>query len=166
MNILLHNLLDLLEEEAWLLESLLSVLRKEKKAIVCARIGDLNKACKEKENLILKIRIIEEQRVNILKKLAGCFDISQEALTVTGLSRLIEKPLSDRLGRCFSKLLFLTESIHEINRNNEGLIEHSIDLVRASMVMLEDLIAPGSVYYKNGKSQPGGHTGRVLSGLL
>ena len=66
MNFLLDNLLDVLNEEMGFYRQLILSLQKEKKAVVDSKIEVLNEAGKEKENQLLKIRILEEERVKII----------------------------------------------------------------------------------------------------
>ena len=61
MELLLNDLLGLLEGEIGLYASMLLALQKEKKAIVDSNHEELNETSREKENLFLKIQILEEQ---------------------------------------------------------------------------------------------------------
>ena len=63
MDVLLNQFIDLIEDETGLCRSLLSVLQKEKQAIVDSELMALNETSKTKENLLLKIRILEEERM-------------------------------------------------------------------------------------------------------
>ena len=164
MKILINRLTSLLEEETELLEALLSVLQGEKNALICARLNKLNEACKEKENLILKVRILEEQRVHVLQELSELSGYSPGVITLAGLAGLAEGDDSTRLTVCRSNLLSLTESIRELNNSNRSLLNYSIGLVRTSLSFLDNFICPKPLYYNNGRLQAIDKSGRVFSG--
>ena len=166
MDLLLKKLLGLLEEETTLLESLLRVLQNEKGAVVDSNIKALDKATKEKENLILKIRILEEQRMHLMERVADVLDHPAQFLTVTQLSQLVEAPYSNRLKECCSNISALTQSIQDLSDTNKGLLVHSLELVRDSLSLFDNLMAPPPVYYRTGKIHANGQTGKVLSGKM
>jgi len=161
---LLDKFLDLLNEEIHLYESLLSTFQKEKQAVIESNLEALNESVKEKENLFLKIRILEEQRMAFLERLSDTLEQPARSLTLTTLSRLLEDPYAARIRNCQSSFLSLAQSIQEINLSNKALLHHSLNLVRSSLNLLNDLIPANPVYYPSGKMHPGDQSGRVLSG--
>ena len=166
MNELLEKFLALLEGETCLYESLLSVLQKEKRAVVNSALNDLNETVKEKENLALKIRILEEERIRTTEKLANSLGYPSHPLTLTDLSELVEEPYATRLGESRSILLSLTQSIQEINQSNRGLLSHSLELVKGSISLLNNLMHSNPVYYRSGQVQMGDQSGKILSGRV
>ncbi|MBW1700769.1 MAG: flagellar protein FlgN [Deltaproteobacteria bacterium] len=164
MDLLLNKLLGLLEEETGFYRSLLSVLQKEKKAVVDSKLDELNEAGKEKESLLLKIRILEEERLRIQERLADSLGYEPQGLTLTKLSQLVGEPYSTRLKVCYSNLLTLIPGIREINHSNKSLLTHSLELVRGSLALLNNFVASNAVYYRTGKMQSGDQSGNVLSG--
>lgn len=164
MKILISRLKCLLEEETEILEAFLSVLRDENDSLAGAQLNKLNKACKAKENLILKIRILEEQRRHVLHELSKILDSSMEIITIARLSDLAERDDADRLMKCRSNLLSLAKSIEELNASNRSLLNNSINFVRTSLFFLDNLIYPGNLYYSNGRLRQIGQSGRFFSG--
>ncbi len=164
MDSLLKKLLGLLEEETDLYRSLLSILQKEKKAVVASQLEELNEAGKEKESLILKIRILEEQRLRVQGRLADSLRYDPQDLTLTKLSQLVGEPYSIRLKICYSNLLTLIPSIREINHSNKSLLTHSLELVRGSLTLLNNFAASNAVYHRTGEMKMSGKSGNVLSG--
>jgi len=163
---LLDKFLGLLNEEIGLYESLLMTLQKEKKSVVDSNLKQLNESSKEKENLFLKIRILEEQRLTILGSLGQKLGKPAHTLTLTELSRLLEDPYATRIRNCQSSFLSLAQSIKEINLSNQTLLHHSLDLVRGSLSLLNDLIPSNPIYYRSGKIHTSDQGGRVLSGKI
>lgn len=166
MDILLNRLIGLVEEETDLYGALLSVLQKEKEAVVSSDLKELNEGSKQKESLILKIRILEEQRLTLLKKLADSLGHSSQYLTLTQVYQVVDEPYSSRLRESSSNLSALVQSIQEVNHTNKALLIHSIELVRGSLSLLHNLIASNPVYHHTGKVQTGDQSGKVLSGKI
>ena len=75
MEHLLKKLLGLLEHATELYQSLFAVVQQEKDAVVGLNLQQLNQACKAKDNLLLKLRILEEQREQLMDKLASDFKL-------------------------------------------------------------------------------------------
>jgi len=166
MELLLNDLLGLLEGEIGLYASMLLALQKEKKAIVDANHDELNETSREKENLFLKIRILEEQRLSVLEKLARNLGQPAQDLTLNKLSQLVQEPQSTQLVDYHSTFLSLAQSIQEINLSNKALLTHSLDLVNGSLSLLSDLLSSSSVYYRTGKMEAGDQSGKLLSGKI
>ena len=102
MKLLLNEFLSILEGEISIYASLLLALQKEKKAIVGSNLEELNETCRQKENLFLKIRILEEQRLITMDKLAENMGQSPRELTLTKLAQSVEEPQSTQLADCHS----------------------------------------------------------------
>lgn len=160
------NLLDLLDGEAAHYRSLLPVLEREKEAIIEPNLGELGKTGKKKEALLLKIRIIEEQRQIMIKDLAKSLGCSPHDLTITKLAELVEEPYSARFKSLCSDLLPLAKTIRDVNNGNKALIRHSVELIRSSFAFLNNLITANAVYYRSGRMQQNDHSGKVLCGSI
>ena len=65
---------------------------KGKKPIVDSNHEELNETSREKENLFLKIRILEEKRLPVLEKLARNLGQPAQDLTLSKLSQLVQEP--------------------------------------------------------------------------
>jgi len=164
MKILINRLTCLLEEEIELLEALLAILLDEKNSLVYAQLNKLNEACKAKENLILKIRILEEQRLHVLHEFSKLSGRSLENITLEKLSELAGEVESTRLAECRSNLLSLIKSIGDLNNSNRSLLNYSIGLVRTSLSFLDNFIYQGPLYYSNGRLCTIDKSGRFFSG--
>ena len=166
MDLLFNKLLCLLEDETEFYRFLLLVVQKENRAVVDLKLKELNEATKEKENLFLKIRILEEQRQRMLERVADSIGCPLHGLTLSKLSQLIEEPYSTRLKDCRSNLLALIQSIQEVNNSNKFLIMHSLKLVGSSLSLLENLITPLPIYCSTGKTQINDQSGKLLSAQI
>ena len=160
------SFLDLLDGEATLYRTLLSVLQEEKKAIIDANLGELGETGKKKEELLLKIRTIEEQRQIMTKDLAESLKCSPRDLTITKLADFVEAPYAVRFKRLCSDLLPLAKTIRDINDGNKALLRHSVELVRSSFAFLNNLITANTVYHSSGRMQQTNQSGKVLRGSV
>jgi hypothetical protein len=97
MERLLNNLIGLLEHAAELYQSLFAVVQNEKNAVVDLDLQQLNEACKAKDNLLLKLRILEEQREQIMVRMADEIGCSPQGLTLTQLSLLVDESYARKL---------------------------------------------------------------------
>ena len=164
LNVLLNEFFKLLEHETELYLSLLAVIEKEKRAVIASNLAKLNEAVKVKDNLLLKLRIVDEQRNHLLRKLADQLEQPLETLNLMKLSRLVEAPHGSRLERYRSKLLTLIAKIQDANERNRALFSHSLELVKGSINLLNNLMASSPVYFRTGDLQRHDQTGKILYG--
>ena len=162
MNSSVQQLVALLEKEANLYQALLSLIFDERNALIDSDLARLNAAGKEKENLYLKLRILEEQRSQLLTQLARMMACPSSELTLSRLSQKLTTPYADRLNDCSRNLVSLLEKVQKASRHNKGLFNHSIELIRGSFNLFSNLLASGPVYYRTGDIQKSNHTGAFL----
>ena len=166
MDVLLDQLTQLLNQEAGLYESMAAVIDKEKEAAIRTELNRLIETRKEKENILLKLRIVEDQRTRIVAKMADDLGYLPHDLTLTKISQLVDDPYAKRLKDCSAKLSFLISRLQEANRNNRQLFEHSLDLLRGSFNLLNDLMEANPVYHRTGNIQNSNSTGRLVYGEI
>ena len=162
----LEKFIGLLAQQTELYRSLLTVIDDEKNAVIAANLEKLNEAGKIKENLLLKLRILEEQRKHLLDKLAKHLSQPAQILTLAKLSELAGPPHSHRLAHCREVLLDLIGRIRQANADNRDLFAHSLNLVRASVNLMNSLMSSSQVYFRTGNIQCHDHTGKVLFGEI
>ncbi len=166
MNFILNNLLSLLEEEMGLYQSLLLVLQIEKDVFVKAELQALEKVTKNKENLLRELGKLETQRMRVMAKLAASLACPLQEFTLKKLVRLIHDPYASRLKNCASNLTAVLRRVQQTNENNKTLFKHSIDLVKSSLVLLQNLSTGHYVYHPSGELQNGTLNGRIISGAI
>jgi flagellar biosynthesis/type III secretory pathway chaperone len=166
MDALFEKLIGLLESQTGLYGALLKTLQAEKAAALNSDLDPLNRAVKEKENVLLKIRILEEQRLNLLGQVAGIIGAPADQLTLKRLAQQLPEPYAARVRTCRSNLVSLTQSIQELNNSNRKLFRRSLELVKGSINLLGRLRSPAPVYCQTGKIGTAMSGGRVLSGSV
>jgi flagellar biosynthesis/type III secretory pathway chaperone len=165
-HLILEKFLGLLEQQTELYGLLLTVIDDEKNAVLAANLVKLNEAGKAKENLLLKLRILEEQRKHLLDKLAAHLKQPVETLTLAKLSYLVGQPHAHRLADCRSILLNLIGKIRQANEDNRDLFAHSLNLVRASVNLINSLMSSSPVYFRTGNIHCRDHIGKILYGEI
>ena len=164
MEHLLDKLLESLEHATELYQSLFQVVQNEKDAVVGLNLQQLNEACKAKDNLLLKLRILEERRVQLMNRFAAELGRSPQGLTLTELSRLVDESYAERLRERSTDLQALIHTLQDATRKNKFLMSHSLQLVQSSYNLLNNLTSANPVYYRSGNVQNNGQTGKLLSG--
>ncbi|MBW2411194.1 MAG: flagellar protein FlgN [Deltaproteobacteria bacterium] len=164
LNGLLNELSGLLHQETELYGALLALMDNEKQAVIATNSEKLNEITKAKENLLLKLRILDEQRSHLLRKLADVLGQPENALSLKNLSNMVEAPHASRLRRSRTKLLSLITEVQAANSQNRALFTHSLELVRGSMNLLNNLMTSNPVYFRTGDLQQHHQTGNILHG--
>ena len=164
MEHLLKKLLGLLEHATELYQSLFAVVQQEKDAVVGLNLQQLNQACKAKDNLLLKLRILEEQREQLMDKLASELNCSPQEISLTQLSQWVEEPYAGMLRERSTDLLSLIQTLQEANQQNKALLSHSLELIQGSYNLLNNATAASPVYYRRGYVQNNGQTGNLVCG--
>lgn len=166
MEHLLNKLIGLLEHTTELYQSLFAVVQNEKNAVVSLDLQQLNEACKAKDNLLLKLRILEEQREQVMVRLAAEIGCSSQGLTLTQLSLLVDESYARRLTGLSRDLLALIQSLQDATQQNKFLMSHSMQLIRGSYNLLNNLMAANPLYYRSGNVQKTDQTGKLVSGAI
>ena len=164
MDALSEKLIGLIEDEKRLYGLLLTILQEEKAAALASRLDTLDQAVKEKENVLLKIRILEEQRINLLTQIAEALGEPVHRLTLKRLAEHLPEPHAVRVLACRSSFKSLAQSIQELNNSNRRLFQRSLELIKGSINLLGGLRAPAPVYCPTGKLGGGLASGSLLSG--
>ncbi len=164
MNDFFNKFCGLLEHEADLYRELLAIIDKEKQAVVATNLAELNEAAKIKDNLLLKLRILDEQRHHQLRLLADDLKQPVEELNLSKLAGLVEAPHATRLNRLRSALETIIVKIQQANERNRALFSHSLELVKSSMNLLNNVMTSTPVYFPTGNLRHSDQTGKILHG--
>ncbi len=165
-NGLVDEVLMVLADQEAVCRELLAVLKKEHHALTRLGLDQVNEATHEKETLISKMNILEDQRKKVVQRLSsslGCTSNTDE-LTLKKLVPLLQEPHLTRIKTCRSNILDVIKSIQDANGRNQALLTYSVGLVNSTLALLNNLASRDTVYYCNGKVQAGDHNGRVISG--
>ena len=163
MNLMLEQLLGILDRETQLYQSGLAVIDREKEAAVRSELNALNEAAAEKENLMAALRKIDEKRRGLMKRLAEALGYPLKDLTLKKLSQLVDEPFAGRLQRAGENLQCVLNQVQEANQGSKLLFEHSLDLLRGTFNLLNELLSANTVYYRTGNIHSSHSTGKCVS---
>ena len=160
INAILDQLLSVLNQETVLYRTMLTVIDKEEAAVMRSALNPLNEAGMEKENILKKLRTVEEQRCLLVRKLSEILGYPYRDLTLSKISQLVDEPFAGRLKQVSTDLAVLLDRLRRANRRNHRLITHSLELLRGSFNLLGELMASNTVYYRTGNIQSANATGQ------
>jgi len=161
MNDLISQLIGIIKREEDVLEKFLDCLNRQKEHIVRNSIEDFDLTVKEEERIIVLIREIERERMELVKSIASDAGAPDIQLTLT---RLIEINLgegSDELKNLKKTLSGLVERIKKANRVNQYLIRRSLSFIQKNIDWFIDGGVPNTIYGADGSPQS-----REVSNLL
>jgi flagellar biosynthesis/type III secretory pathway chaperone len=149
-NLMLEKLLEVLTRETQLYRSMLDVIDKEKEAAVRAELMALNEATVERESIVSALRKSDQQRRRLVAWLAENLAYPPEDLTLKRLAQLVAEPFAGRLMQASTELRFEVNRVQDVNQRSQQIFEHSLELLRGALNLLNDLHASNTVYHRTG----------------
>ena len=166
MDLMIQQLLGVIEEEKEVYRSMLTLIEKESKAAVRSDVIALTTAGEEKEHILAKLGLIDDQRRRVVNEIADALGYVPGDLTITKLSQLIGEPFAGRLSQVGAELLTVLNTVKAANRRNKLLFEHSRELLRGSFNILSEVTRSDTVYYRTGNIQRTYQTGKCVNGEI
>ena len=166
MEPMINQLLRVLERESELYRSMLTVIDQESKGAIRSDLNALTRAGEEKENILVKLRSIEEQRIRLVRETADALGYPPREFTLTMMSQLVGEPLAGRLSQAGTDLSTVLNVVKDANHRNKQLFEHSLELLRGSFNLLGELTQSDMVYYRTGNIQRTYQTGKCVNGEI
>ena len=151
MNSLFEKLIGLLNEEIHLFRTIVPLLEEENDLLKHSDVKVLDTLIKKKESEIIKIRIVESRRTEVVKDIARSAGISDDGLSLTKIAALTNAGYSETLLHISSEMKRFVNYVGQLNRRNKQRVDQSLGLVKSSISMLENLVAPMPVYCNTGK---------------
>jgi flagellar biosynthesis/type III secretory pathway chaperone len=112
---------------------LLELLQRERECLINLDVDEVENLSKEKDTIVLKLRLLEEERIRLIKKYSAD-NAMKETVSLLDLFRLT----ADKDFQIIrSQLISLLQGIRELNEFNMVLIERSLSVVRHSVGFLE-----------------------------
>jgi flagellar biosynthesis/type III secretory pathway chaperone len=130
---LVESLKNILTEQIGSYGVLLDILHRERGHLLNLEASEVEHISKEKDTIVLRLRLLEEERLRLMKKLSteagiGC-DMS--------LKRLSELTGDDTFQFIRLQLVSLLQGIGEMNGFNRVIIERSLTAVKNTLLFLE-----------------------------
>ena len=158
------ELIDILEQERRLYESLLDRLQREKDVMLGSRARQLTRLTEEKQALSAQLAKLEAQRQLVLDRIAGELNLPVRQLTLKMIARHADTLAADRILQVRDALIDVTRAAREANEENRSLVRHCLGLVQGSLSFLRQLISPPPVYGSSGGVVVDAQNGHFMSG--
>ncbi|PKN10766.1 MAG: hypothetical protein CVU72_00090 [Deltaproteobacteria bacterium HGW-Deltaproteobacteria-7] len=160
---LFTSLIDVLRKELSIYRELRDYLICEKEMLMkSAALAIINENNAVKENIILKSRILEEVRTNVLKKIARNLDIDDSEIKLMSLANYAVIEQRQDIENLKSDLLSIARDINRMNDENKYLLDTSINNINGSLDFISSLIDRSGVYLGTGKIDEISNNGRFL----
>jgi len=166
MESILNNLLDILKKEFDMYKALLSVLREERRLLTSVSLDKFNDCLKAKEDLMLRVSMLEESRMQLTKALAQKLNLPLEEVTLSYLSCAAEEPFSSAFKSLKAGFSSLTADIKDVNSINRQFLQRYLHIIQSSLSVLNRLISPNLIYLKTGQFSHKYQRGKVISGKV
>jgi len=163
---MIEQLLGILGRETELYRALSTVMKNERHAAIQSDLTPLIEAQREKENILINLDLLEEQRQKQVKRLANILGYLPKDMNLTMISQLVGEPFAGRLKQAGSDLSAFFDSLQIANQSNKQLFEHSRELLAGSLRLLGELKTPPSIYYRTGNIQNKPASGKCVCGEI
>jgi hypothetical protein len=141
------NIKSILTEQVIGFRTLTDILRKERECLVRFNPAEVEDLSKEKDTIVLKLRLLEEERVRLFRAFAEDHAIPEQS----ALKKLTEITGDDSFQRLRLQLVSLLQGIVELNEFNRVLIERSSGLVKNALAFLGSLgVATNTTHNQGG----------------
>ena len=121
-------IINILQEQIKSYKALLDLLKEEKECLVNINPDKVSELSKEKDTIVMRLRLLEEERVRLVNEfvrengISGKVNLKQLA-TITG---------NDDFSTLRSKLVSLLQNVEEMNKFNSILIDRSINYIKTT----------------------------------
>jgi flagellar biosynthesis/type III secretory pathway chaperone len=161
---LFDSLIDVLTGERSVYRELKKFLISERDLLVkSSAFAEISKCNAAKENIILKARISQEARINLLKKISRNLDINEEGVSLASLAVYAGSGKRQIIENLRNDLLQISAEIELINKENSYILDKSIYNIKVSLELLTSLVDRSGIYLGNGKIGIMQNNGRLLS---
>jgi len=160
---LFASLIDILGRELTMYQELKDFLAAEKSVIVkSGSLEQINENNSQKENIILKTRILEEARYNVLKKIARYLNLDERRIKLSALVEFAGHERAETIEKLKAALMILARDITRSNEENRYLLNTSINNIKGSLNFMSSLMNRSGVYLGNGAIGENRNSGRLL----
>lgn len=129
----------LLEEQAALYREITGLAERKQQYLVKGMIPELDEVTRKEEALIYQIGRREEERLPLMQKLASLYQLDENA-TLRDVLALAPEAEKAGLGEVAHELMEIMAQLDQLNQQNTGLIQQSLNFISFAM----DAISPQS----------------------
>ncbi len=162
LNPRLEQLLQLLQQEKALYQSLKGTMEPEKNALLATDVTSLRRASQQKESILFELQALETQRFAVIGELAESLGCEPRALSLGEIARRVDEPHAERLRQAGDILKKLLKTLAEENRRQKEIFEHSLAIMREAFELLHSVTAAPTVYRRTGNIRRPRSTGNLV----
>ena len=159
---LIDSLLSVLTKEIVVYEELQAIVHEERGTLQRPSLELISESNNKKETCILKARMLEEVRANIVRKLARHLGREEKDLNISLLVSLVSERQRMALKAQQKVLMTLIGAIKETNKMNRGLLDCSLSYLRNSVNFINQIMCTGADYVNTGKLKTSNRNGIML----
>jgi hypothetical protein len=130
---IIDSIKSILTEQITSYRVLLELLQRERECLINLDANGVENLSKEKDTTLLRLRLLDEERIRLLKK----YSDDNVIIGNVSLQSLSELTADNDFQLIRSQLTSLLQSIQELNDFNMILIDRSLSIVRHSVGFLE-----------------------------
>ena len=156
---LIDSLLSVLTKEIVVYDELQKIVHEERETLKNPSLELISESNSKQETCILKARMLEEVRANIVRKLAKHLGSQERDITISLLAAHASERQKTALKAKQEILISLIGVIKETNQRNRNLLDYSLSYVRNSINFLNQVMCTGADYVNTGKLKAGNRNG-------
>lgn len=156
------SLIEVLKKELAIYQELKDFIIGEKKIFIKSSLDELNESNARKENIILKARMLEEARTNILKKIVRNLELKADVVKLTAVASYALIEQRRKIEEIRGKIVFISEEIRSLNERNKDSVGSSLNNVKWSLDFISSLMSQEPVYLESGKIRSFQSNGKFL----
>lgn len=150
---LIHDLIEVLDEQKECYEGLLTLAQYKTDSIVNREMEFLEEVLQREQEFIGRASRLEKNREDILKDISNVLNIKLKDLTISNLILKLDKTPQEqeKLRQLRNDLLEIVEEIKHHNKTNEGLLNQSLEFINFTLHAIQSMNSyPSSGYQSKG----------------
>jgi hypothetical protein len=159
---LIDSLLSVLTKEIVVYEELQAIVHEERRALRRPSLELISESNNKKETCILKARMLEEVRANIVRKLAKHLGREEKDINISVLASHVSERQRTAFKAQQKILMTLIGTIKETSKMNRDLLDYSLSYVRNSVNFINQIMCSGADYVNTGKFKTSNRNGIML----
>ena len=156
------SLLSVLAKEIEVYEELQAITREERGTLTRPSLELVAESNSKKETCILKARMLEETRANVVRKIAKHLGREEKEINISLLAFHTGERQRTALKNRQKILMTLIGAIKETNKMNRDLLDYSLSYVRNSVNFINQIMSTGADYMNTGKLKTSNRNGMML----
>lgn len=147
----IDSLLSVLAKEIEVYEELQAITQAERVTLTRPSLELVAESNSKKETCILKARMLEEVRANVVRKIAKHLGREEKEINISLLASHAGGRQKAALKGRQKILMTLIGDIKETNKMNRDLLDYSLSYVRNSVNFINQIMCTGADYVNTGK---------------